>query len=345
MPESCPSSKGPSNQPKTARIGAYALEDPAFPLRPLGTTPAVETGWMLRQRSRINAEPDDSGAPRAVGRSASLLAARYVDRTTFGVIGHQAGTVRAILTNQVEGPLECLAASTEAIGWSLTLFEDEAELALCQHPRRSSSDLLTEFLLAAQHVFFAKFGPFGWRLRFVSFQHGACSDIGEYEDLFGVIPSFGAEKDRIAFDSSLLDAPMRCRAPGSSVTSRVRSILGREPDQRMATVALSLGLSLRTLQRALASEGTGYHLIADQVRRELAERLLSSRQPVCEVACTLGFNDVAAFHRAFRRWTGSTPGVFRTHALASNDKTLTSVDKDRAGAKRYSIRTNRRDDL
>jgi AraC-like DNA-binding protein len=79
-------------------------------------------------------------------------------------------------------------------------------------------------------------------------------------------------------------------------------------------------MSSRTLQRALAREGTAYHSIADQVRRAVAEQLLAKRQPVCEIANVLGFNDVAAFHRAFRRWTGSTPGVFRSRVLVSNHK-------------------------
>ena len=77
---------------------------------------------------------------------------------------------------------------------------------------------------------------------------------------------------------------------------------------RIDRIARDLGLSRQTLYRRLKSEGTTFEQIVDRVRRRLALRLVrEQRLPVKEAAWRLGFSDPAAFSRAFKRWTGSSP--------------------------------------
>jgi AraC-like DNA-binding protein len=77
-------------------------------------------------------------------------------------------------------------------------------------------------------------------------------------------------------------------------------------------VARRLGVSARTLQRRLAFAGQSYQELLDTVRRETAEKCIaSSVLPVSEVAYLVGYSEPAAFHRAFKRWTGVTPQAFR----------------------------------
>jgi AraC-like DNA-binding protein len=77
-------------------------------------------------------------------------------------------------------------------------------------------------------------------------------------------------------------------------------------------IAQALHLSLRSLQRHLADEGCRFDTLLNECRENLA--LLHLRDPQCslgEISYLLGFADASSFSRAFKRWTGMTPGQFR----------------------------------
>jgi AraC-like DNA-binding protein len=83
------------------------------------------------------------------------------------------------------------------------------------------------------------------------------------------------------------------------------------------TVARQMGMSLRSFLRRLHGEGVTYQDVLDGVRRDLAEALLRDGGiKLTELAFLLGFSEVSAFYRAFRRWTGSTPGEYRQQLVA-----------------------------
>jgi AraC-like DNA-binding protein len=76
--------------------------------------------------------------------------------------------------------------------------------------------------------------------------------------------------------------------------------------------ASALHLSLRTLTRRLAAEGTTFQAIKDELRRDAAiQRLTKTDTPIAVIGQEIGFEDPNTFHRAFRKWTGSTPGAYR----------------------------------
>ena len=71
-------------------------------------------------------------------------------------------------------------------------------------------------------------------------------------------------------------------------------------------------MSGRSLQRALQQEGTSYHALLDDVRHEMAvQQLALPGRATAEVAFLLGFSELSAFYRAFKRWTGTTPAAHR----------------------------------
>jgi AraC-like DNA-binding protein len=77
-------------------------------------------------------------------------------------------------------------------------------------------------------------------------------------------------------------------------------------------MAANFNTSARSLQRRLQEEGVTYQQLADSIRKSLALHYLQSGQyPVKEISYMLGYNELSAFSRAFRRWTGTTPVSYR----------------------------------
>jgi AraC-like DNA-binding protein len=78
-------------------------------------------------------------------------------------------------------------------------------------------------------------------------------------------------------------------------------------------IADRLHLSVRTLARRLAEEGSSYRAIKDALRRDIAiARLTKTRQPIGELAADLGYADPSAFYRAFVSWSGMSPEQYRS---------------------------------
>ena len=94
---------------------------------------------------------------------------------------------------------------------------------------------------------------------------------------------------------------------GISAVIRTRLIQDSTEIPTMATVAKELCITERTLHRRLASKGTSYRALLDEVRATLAAELLNSGLTVEETAHRLGYSETAAFTRAHTRWNGCPP--------------------------------------
>lgn len=153
---------------------------------------------------------------------------------------------------------------------------------------------------------------------------------------------FGAPENRIVFPRSTLDVPLVLADPAafrlatdqcekalsairdaSRVTAKVRSLLGRRGGlmRSLDDVAKQLHVSSRTLKRHLAAEGTTFKSVHDDARRDEALRLVRTDLGLELVADRLGYSDLANFTRAFRRWTGMTPGAYRRRGASRGDRT------------------------
>mgnify|MGYP001765018790 CR=1 FL=1 len=107
-----------------------------------------------------------------------------------------------------------------------------------------------------------------------------------------------------------LEAAMR---PRERWQARISSLLQQHPGQlwTLPEVAAALNVSARTLLRHLQAEGTCYQAILDEeLCRQAVLHLESPYHSVASVAVALGYQDVSAFRRAFKRWTGKTPQAY-----------------------------------
>lgn len=104
------------------------------------------------------------------------------------------------------------------------------------------------------------------------------------------------------------------------LTDRLHAALVQTlPDGPPSEKALArrLGMSTRRMQQELASEGTSYRAVLGETRARLGREYLSARKySVTEIALLLGFADSATFSRAFSRWTGVSPRIFRERSAA-----------------------------
>ncbi|GAM49629.1 hypothetical protein NSK11_contig00119-0006 [Nocardia seriolae] len=100
----------------------------------------------------------------------------------------------------------------------------------------------------------------------------------------------------------------------AGLAGQVRALLmrnGRAIDQ--AAIAADLHMSVRTLRRRLAEQGTSFRELASETTGLLAEELLATGLTVDTVAARLGYTSVSAFASAFRDWKGQTPGRYSQH--------------------------------
>ncbi|HEX9105298.1 MAG TPA: AraC family transcriptional regulator ligand-binding domain-containing protein, partial [Polyangia bacterium] len=148
---------------------------------------------------------------------------------------------------------------------------------------------------------------------------------------------FGTTRHRLSFDAALLDLPLptadlaaerllshhlerelQAQAKLERVSARVRHTLVRSDGgfRTLDEVAAALHVSPRTLRRQLAVEQASFSDLLEEERRERALVLLrGSSHTLEEITEQLGYSDVANFARAFRRWTGQTPGTFRRGSI------------------------------
>lgn len=188
-----------------------------------------------------------------------------------------------------------------------------------------------------------------WSPRIVRFEHESPGDLAPYEQIFGAPIEFGAPVSEIRFDRALLDKPliaadaalyaviqkhaeeMLRRIPRlDEPTDRVRQCVATMVCEGMPAierVARHVGTSRRSLQRMLRDSGVTYRQLVDDVRRELAVRHVADRaRTLPEIAFLLGFSEAPAFHRAFRRWTGMSPGQYRQRGTTSPPLVRDSLD-------------------
>jgi AraC-like DNA-binding protein len=193
---------------------------------------------------------------------------------------------------------------------------------------------LVEFAIASQVVRFRRHGTDGFKPRVVRFRHACAGDAEAYPRILGCPVRFEAGIDAVDIGAEVLALPCDRR------DERLGAILRRHADELMKRpgedaireqvggaivaelgggdsgierVAKRLGMSRRTLQRRLDEEGVSFAEMVEGIREGLARHYLArSDLAIAEIAFLLGYGSAAAFQRAFKRWTQTTPNHFRS---------------------------------
>lgn len=168
----------------------------------------------------------------------------------------------------------------------------------------------------------------------VRFRHAAPADTGEHRRIFRCPVLFDQADNALVFPRRLLSTPLgqadaQVRLmldayaerllgeiqQGHSVLDRARLELARQLPEAAADlsrIAARLALSPRTLQRRLREAGLSFNQLVDETRQQLVLHYL--RDPaleLAEIAFLVGFSEPGSLARAFRRWTGQSPGEYR----------------------------------
>ncbi|WP_300074333.1 AraC family transcriptional regulator [uncultured Ruegeria sp.] len=139
----------------------------------------------------------------------------------------------------------------------------------------------------------------------------------------------------ILFDKAVMDVPIKDTDPAlllhlekhvqtlmkdlPPVIGETSSLVQGEITSRLSfsaptqdDIAKMLGMSISTLGRKLAKEGTTYKQLLKDIRARLAEQYLDDpKLSLAEIAFALGYSDQAAFTNAYKTWTGQSPGSVR----------------------------------
>ena len=222
---------------------------------------------------------------------------------------------------------------TDAFHVSLTRETDRAVLHFENRRMDDPDHFLTECWLVIWHGFACWL--VGKRIPIIDaeFTYPEPSHTAEYRRMFYAQQTrFDAPRTAISFPLSYLDLPVIQNehtlkaflktSPADllvkpknddSLTGRIRALLRQRSDYpEFEQVAAELLLTPQTLRRRLKDEGSSYQQIKDNLRRDTAVYFLSRPElSIDEIALQLGFSEPSAFHRAFKKWTGVTPGVYR----------------------------------
>ena len=187
-------------------------------------------------------------------------------------------------------------------------------------------------LATVVHMCRATYGR-GFKPLRVTFTHEGRGCRQKRHEIFGSPIHYGAADNALYFGKTEIYEPLStanavlarandniirdylARLDEASIVARLKAqLIERLPSGSVTekTIAKSLHMSLRTLQRKLAEADISYKQILQETRRELAEQYIQdSRLSLNEITYLLGFSEISSFSRSFKRWTGAAPRAYR----------------------------------
>ncbi|UZE97415.1 AraC family transcriptional regulator [Alkalimarinus alittae] len=221
------------------------------------------------------------------------------------------------------------------ISMKLSQVDDQAHLTIVfEEPLDDPYHFLQESLLVIWHRFSCWLTGKRIVLDQVMFDYPEPEHVAEYKHLFHSPLTFNQPCTKLIFNTRYLQETIirdelelkefLKSSPANllgkpddynSYTSQIRQQIGRDLREELPdfeSVSSELNLSPQTLRRRLKEENTSYQEIKDNIRRDQSIYHLSRKDfSINEIAYLVGFTEPSTFHRAFKKWTGLTPGAYR----------------------------------
>ena len=196
--------------------------------------------------------------------------------------------------------------------------------------------IFQEAALASFAMMFREFTLGKVRFEEIRFAHSGPEDKTEYARIFNCPVIFGSGVDKIVFPNEDLLLPVAMSDPelldmleryaqrilseqgpgGGALPEKVMNLMGERilqgKDCNVGSIAKSLTVSIRTLQKQLKAENTSYRRLLEQVKKSIAIKSLENRESqLSDVAFLLGFSEQSSFNHAFKGWTGLSPRQYK----------------------------------
>ncbi|MEC3952340.1 AraC family transcriptional regulator [Nocardia sp. CDC153] len=292
--------------------------------------PAESMGWAL-EVGAVELDCPDLGLRLAARQDSEILGLLAVAIANSATVGAGIACAARFLSIHHGGVSITLVPDPEGHTGVVALnYRDNAEVAGFSQAIDHGAGLIHRFLRQGA-------GDYG--LRSIHLPHPARAATARYTEFFGADVHFDRPTTVLRFAAELLHRPVlgsnpmlhklamdfldrNYPEPDRTMTARVRLAIDRaflESKADIETVARMLTMHERTLQRALAAEGSTFTGVLDEARRDATYRLLCETDlPMSRITTLIGLREQSALTRVVRRWFGSTPQQLRTAARARN---------------------------
>lgn len=295
---------------------------------PLGLLEHPDTLLPLREQFRLlERSARETGDDCFGARLGQVVRSRDLSR--FGAWVCEAPTLGGAIARAHAGINRMLQTSTvltlaqhrEGVRWHIEFVEPESE-------GRHHNELLgVSYMIDVVRTYAGR----AWHPDTVFTALPRGSPRAPLEDIFRCNVSHGHRVPGIAFGAALLDCASTAAAgPGAGASvepglpdqqdtlasvAAITDLALHEGLPRVDWVAAKLGMTRRSLQRLLTKHGTSFNRLAEEaLMRRAIQRLGDGEAAITGIALELGYADAAHFTRAFRRWTGMPPSVYRHRA-------------------------------
>lgn len=260
-----------------------------------------------------------------------LALASYQGLKTFGPLGLIAGGYDTI-RHSLEAIQKHFHYHAQGVGIDLHSEGREARLVIdCKLDANIAPEQLFELSIMLGYNVLREMAPAGMAGACLHLTHSAQAPIDEYRKHIRVPILFGQKRNAIVFPSAILE--QRPEPPSEDIRKSMEAFLQVQAtdhdkpllhtvsalihelipagEATLAAIASLMKTHVRTLQRELSAEGSDFRTLLDAARFQIAQTALERGESITELALNLGYSELSAFSRAFKRWAGVSPQQWR----------------------------------